>query len=261
MSAARDSVPLIKSADRTIAIIETVAAGGRRLALGDLADRLGYPKSSLHGLLRTLQARNWLSTDETGQLYGLGVRALLPGAAYLAADEVVAASDGVLDWLSEQLGETVHLGCLEGAEIVYVAKRESTHPLRLVSAVGVRLPAHVTALGKMLLSELSRDDVDDVLPTVLAPRTTRSITDRDVLHAELEIVRCDGFAEDRGESTEGVHCFAVKVDHAHPARYAISCSVPMARLTAEHQDRVRSSLLEAHRRLAVGMGRTPSGGR
>jgi len=69
----------------------------------------------------------------------------------------------ILDDLARQFGETVHLGRLDGAHIVYLAKRESVHPLRLYSAIGRRLPAHATALGKALLAERPDDVVDEVL--------------------------------------------------------------------------------------------------
>ena len=123
------------------------------MALVELARELDIPKSSLHGILRTMIARGWVETDATGTRFGLGVRALQVGAAYLDSDDTVGLVASLLDELAQEFGETVHLGRLDGADVVYIAKRESMHPLRLFSAIGRRLPAHATALGKALLAQ------------------------------------------------------------------------------------------------------------
>ena len=94
-----------------------------------------------------------MRTDDTGSRFRLGMRALRVGAAYLDGDDTVGLIGGVLDELSRRFGETVHLGRLDGDQVVYLAKRESVHRLRLYSAIGRRLPAHATALGKALLAE------------------------------------------------------------------------------------------------------------
>ena len=80
----------VKSADRTLELLEALAAARQRPTLGELSLQLGIPKSSLHGVLRTMLARGWVRTDESGTRFGLGLRALQVGAAYLEADPGVA---------------------------------------------------------------------------------------------------------------------------------------------------------------------------
>ena len=172
----------VKSAGRALDVLEALADSPGRRSLMELARDLGIPKSSLHGILRTLTQRGWVETDETGTRFRLGLRALQVGAAYLAADDVVGLVSGALDELSRRFGETVHFGRLDGAYVVYLAKRESVHPLRLYSAIGRRLPAHATALGKALLPQ--RDDYEELLTWPLPALTPRTITDRERLRAE-----------------------------------------------------------------------------
>ncbi|GAA2401534.1 IclR family transcriptional regulator [Catellatospora methionotrophica] len=221
--------PPVKSADRTLELLEALAEGGPR-GLVELSRELDIPKSSLHGLLRTMSQRGWVEADATGTRFGLGVRALQVGAAYLDSGDSIELVNAALDALAERFGETVHLGRLDGPNVVYIAKRESAHPLRLFSAIGRRLPAHATALGKALLAARPDGEVDRLLEWPLAALTSHTITAPDALHAELDRIRDTGHAEDREENTEGIMCLAVAVPLRSPAVDAISVSVPLARL-------------------------------
>lgn len=119
--------------------------------------------------LSVLEYRGWLSAEDSdaGARYRVGPQALAVRASYLRGDDIVRRSSAVLDQLSLNHGETVHLGELNGIEIMYLAKRDARHSLRLVSGVGVRLPAYATALGKMLPAE---PDLDAMPSILLRPR-------------------------------------------------------------------------------------------
>ncbi|MET7400352.1 IclR family transcriptional regulator [Dactylosporangium sp. NPDC005572] len=243
----------VKSADRTLEILEVLAAGGPR-TLGDLARDLGIPKSSLHGILRTIAQRGWIETDPTGTRFGLGLTALRVGAAYLDTDDVVALLGAALDELSATFGETVHLGRLDGADVVYVAKRESKHPLRLYSAIGRHLPAHATALGKALLAGLPPAAVGAALPGVLPRLTANTITDLPALHAELGAVRARGYAVDNGENTEGIVCVARALPLSDPPADAISVSIPQSRVGPDTVAAVAAALETAVDRVTAASG-------
>lgn len=235
----------VKSAGRTLEVLEALAVTPDRRSLVDLARELGIPKSSLHGILRTLVQRGWVETDETGTRFRLGLRALQVGAAYLDSDDTVGLLATVLDRLSREFGETVHLGRLDGSHVVYLAKRESVHPLRLYSAIGRQLPAHATALGKALLAERPDESVDRMLAWPLAALTPHTITGRAALHDALAAVRACGYATDREENTEGIVCFAVAVPLQEPAVDAVSLSVPAARLAPDSEERIVAALRRA----------------
>lgn len=234
----------VKSAARVLEVLEVLATTGP-LNLRDLAVHLQVPKSSMHALLRTMQWRGWLETDATGTLYGLGVRSLLAGSAYVDSDVVVRQTGPVLDQLAQQTGETVHLGRLEGSDVVYLAKRESTHPLRLFSSVGRRLPAHSVALGKALLAEMTPDAALACLPPQLQAMTPHTITDPERLLDNLEEVRRSGYAVDAEESASGLRCFAVALRQRSATRDAISISVPVARLRDGRDEEIVELLLQA----------------
>jgi DNA-binding IclR family transcriptional regulator len=224
-----DGFQPVKSADRALDVLEALAQEGH-LSRAELGQRLRIPKSSLHGILRTLEQRDWVELDPSRSLYHLGVRSLIVGASFVDEDLVVARTASLLDSLAAATGETVHLGRLQADEIVYMAKRESVHPLRMFSAVGRRLPAYATALGKSLLALRSDVEICEILPDELTPLTPNTIRHRDELLARLEEVREQGYAVDHEEAAVGLRCFAVALPMRAPSVNAISLSVPVARL-------------------------------
>ncbi|GAA4038713.1 IclR family transcriptional regulator [Nonomuraea soli] len=238
----------VKSAARALDILEDLAANGPA-SLHVLATRMGLPKSSLHALLRTMQARGWIETDATDTLYALGIHSLLVGSAYLDGDLIVGRTAPLLDELARATGETVHLARLEGGHVVYTAKRESVHPLRMFSAVGRRLPVYSTALGRAILAEMDDERARALLPAVLDPVTPHTNTDPERLIGLLAEVRRDGYAVEHEESCIGLACIAVALPFTQPGRYAISVSVPLARLDDESRKNVVEQLLAARQSL------------
>jgi len=235
----------VKSADRTVQILELLAEHPQPMPLSELQRELRVPKSSLHNLLQTLVSRGWLETSSSGTHYSIGLRALRVGAAYLERDPLVAAAGPVLGELRSMLDETVHLARLDGCDIVYLASRESAHHLRSSSRIGRRLPAHSTALGKVLLASRAPAQVDALLPARLVALTPDTITDRTELQAELAEIRVRGYSFEQGQNTPGLACIAIAVAGKHPATDAISCSVPQVRLTDAHRDQIIAALTQA----------------
>ncbi len=241
----------VKSADRTLDVIETLADSEHHRTLGELSTELSIPKSSLHAILRTMAQRGWVELDGSGTRFGLGLRALRTGTAYVDRDDMVARVQPILDWLSAELEETAHLGRLDGSDVVYLAKRESPHPIRLYSAIGRRLPAHATALGKSVLATRTNSAVDQLLPSDLVALTPSTITDRAALMSELDRCRRDGYAVDRSENSDDVRCYAVALSPRNGDLHtdAVSVSIPLFRLSDALAERTIACLLEVNERL------------
>ncbi|MFF4311092.1 IclR family transcriptional regulator [Streptomyces sp. 900105755] len=237
----------VKSAARTVELLELLAARGDRPArLQELADGLGVPRSSMYALLQTLIARGWVRTDTTGSLYGIGIRTLLTGTSYLDSDPRVRLVRPYLDEASEALGETIHLGRLDGPDVAYLATRESHEYLRTISRVGRRLPAHAGALGKALLAERPDAGLPAGPYRSLTPHTH---TTPDTLAADLAGIRARGYSIDREESVLGITGYGFALRYDALAQDAISCSVPVTRLTPEHEDRIVAVMQEIRIRI------------
>jgi DNA-binding IclR family transcriptional regulator len=241
-----------KSAVRTIQILERLAEGSTHPGptLAELARDLEVPKSSLHVVVQTLIRRGWVERDDAGRL-GIGVRAVRIGMAYVDNDPVVAVTEPVLDDLVAELDETVHLGRLDGIDIVHLARRDSTQQLRLVSEVGRRVPAYTTALGKALLAALPDDELNDHLPARLEPLTEATITSRRRLKAELGEIRERGWSSEEGENESGIACVAVTLPLAQPPQDALSCSVPVTRFGPQRQQQLLAALMRARDTIAA----------
>lgn len=250
-----DEPGLVKSAERTVRILETLAASPARLTLTELQERVGYPRSSLHALVRTLRELKWIETDDSGSAFGIGPHALLSGTAYLDKDPALPYAYEVLEDLRAEVGYTVHFARRDEAHVLYLASRESRESTRVVSRVGRRLPAHLTALGQALLAELTRDEIDAMLVEPLEVYTEHTIDSRERLHRELELVRSRSWAFEREQGTPGVACVACVVDYRIPATDAISCSMPAALAEGEELTRVTDAVVRHTRKLAATLRR------
>jgi DNA-binding IclR family transcriptional regulator len=155
--------------------------------------------------------------------------------------------------------ETVHVAVLDGADVVYIAKVDSTHPVRMVSAAGRRLPAHCTGVGKMLLAGLTRDALDARCPRdrELPGMTPRSITSPARLRAHLDDIRESGLSYDECESNEAVFCVAAPVyDHTGETVAAMSISAPSIRWNDERRDEWSGLIRRGAAELSQRLGHT-----
>jgi DNA-binding IclR family transcriptional regulator len=155
-------------------------------------------------------------------------------------DEIAAATE-----------ETVHLGRLEGPDVIYTAKRESKHPLRMHSAVGRRLPAYATSLGRAMLAEQPEDVRAALIPAKIEPLTSHATTDRGTLLAIIEKAKQVGYAEESEESCLGVRCFGVALPFSRASIDALSVAVPISRLDKAREDYIIESLLSVKARLSA----------
>jgi len=239
----------VKSAERTVRILETLAAAPSRLTITELQERMGYPRSSLHALIRTLRELKWVEADEAGVRFGVGPHALLSGTAYLDRDPALPYAQETLEDLRGEIGHTIHYARRNDWDVLYLASRESRGSVRVVSRVGRRLPVHITALGQALLAELTPGEVLAMLPPELEKYTPNTITERAPFYAKLEEVRTQGYAVEMEQGTMGISCVAAAVRYRIPATDAISCSM-RAEVAEREIPRVAAALTEHTQRLA-----------
>lgn len=217
---------MVKSAERTLALLDYVAEMGQ-VRFQDVV-AFGIPKASAHGLLQTMVDSGWLEYSETDRRYQLGLHAWQIGNAYDGHRGLVEAASEAMGMLVARLGETVQLARLEGIENVYIGIRESPHPMRMASSVGMRLHAHATGIGKALLSTLSDAEVSRRLSAVALPRLTdNTVTDVAEILRIIDRVRHLGFAVDDEEFIAGCRCVAVPLVSETETGVAAALSVTM----------------------------------
>lgn len=236
-----DSGGPVRSVSRALDVLEAMAEIAEPVTLSEIARLIDtVPRSTLHDILRTLQAKGWVEAAGDGPHYNLTIKTLQLGRSYLDTSKSFAGYERILDAVAERIDETVHLGRLFGTSIVYIGKRDPSHAIRLYSAVGRSLPAHATALGKSLLARMPDADLEELLPENLEPITEQTIVNRGKLLLDLAEVRERGYAVDNEESMDGVLCYAVALSD----RESVSVSMLKWRTRPEDRDMIIETLLD-----------------
>ena len=242
MSAAQSSP--VKSALRTLDVLEFVVAHPGGVVARDIAGGLEIPLSSLSYLLATLTEREYLVRE--GRRYSAG-----PSLARLGTDRAKLSLEDrvtpIVRALAAELDETASFMVREGWRARIVASRSSAQALRYAIAPGETKPLHVLAGGKAILSELSDTQLETYLEETRGARdrlTENTITDRAPLRKQIACYREQGFATAVEESTVGISSIAraVRVDGTEGA---FSLAVPSIRFLPELQDRADRALARA----------------
>lgn len=233
----------VKSATRTLDILEYVVAQGRAVSAVEIATALNIPLSSLSYLLGTLIERRYL--DRAGRLHTPGpalARLQVQPRGTTLADRVSPRVRAI----SQQLHETAAFFIRQGHEMEAIAASEaSSHALRYTVEVGRRLPLHAFAAGKAVLATFSEAELADYFATVERPAfTPQTMTDEAVLREEIARIRTRGFARTQGEFTPGIVGLGRAVLAADGSLLgAFSVAVPAARMTPELEERTGELLI------------------
>ncbi|HEU4997920.1 MAG TPA: IclR family transcriptional regulator [Lapillicoccus sp.] len=235
----------IESVDNALRLL-LLFAEHPRIRLTDASSYLGVASSTAHRLLAMLQYRGFVRQEMPSRAYVPGGALGTIAAAVVRQSNVPALARPVLEHLNRELGETVHLGRLDGDQVRYLDAIESGQAVRVASRVGRLVPAHCTSTGKAMLSSLPVDVVHALYPQeTLDGVTSRSIRERRVLDRQLRTARQRGYAVSDGESEDGVVSVAVPVTGSDGALYGLNVSVPAQRMSPAMRRRVVSALLGA----------------
>lgn len=247
---------LVPAVARALDVLELFLESEAPLSAPDVMRRLGLPRTTVHELVTTLAARSYLvaAPDQPGR-YRLGVRTYQLGSRYAEQLDLAAEGRQVAREVAQTCDETVHVAILEDTDVIYIAKVDSTHAVRMVSAAGRRLPAHCTSVGKMLLASLPEAELDARLGGELAAMTPDSITDPAALRTALAAIRARGTAFEHRESNPDVSCVAAPVrDGSGRVVAALSISVPVIRWTEARETELAELALKGAGDLSVRLG-------
>ena len=251
----------VKSLVKAMTLLDVVGKNREGISIAVLSQKLKIGKSTVHRLLATLRDFNLVYFDPLTSNYSLGAKILQWSESVTRQNLLLRLGIPVVRKLAEQSGETVNLAVLEGTEVMYLAQQESASTLRISPEIGVRLPSHCTALGKILLSDLSGQEFSNLFDGAarLKALTANSITDSGQLWEHLQKVRQERVAYDFEEAFEGGICVGALVrNHTGRGVAALSTSMPKQRLNGERLMRLREYVLEACEDLSTQLGYSPS---
>lgn len=250
---------LVPALVRGMAILEGVAAAREPQTGAELSRMTGLPRTTVHDLTQTLVELGYLKVaDSKLHSYALGTRLLSLSNAYIDGFDLARAAGPVVDRLRDVAKETVQVAILDGSDVLYIAKAESLSVVRLISEVGRRIPAHLTAVGKILLAHLDSRALGTLFAGVveLPTMTANSVRSVSQLTAILPTIRAQGWAEDYCESNPAVACVAVPItDQAGQSVAGLSVSVPVHRWSQDYRDHLTVQLRAAAADLVIPQSR------
>jgi DNA-binding IclR family transcriptional regulator len=219
-----DSVPAARSRDQqvpaaenTLRILSHLARRPAPVAASAIARELALPRSTVYHLLTTLAAHGFVLHFREEQRWGLGTSAFELAGGYARQQPLARLGRPLVANLSDRLGESAHLAVMSGSDVLYIVEERAPRRQALVTDVGVRLPAHLTASGRAMLAALPREQVRALYPSASAfpDRTGRGPRRPAELRELLREVRVRGYATEDGEVAEGLRSVGAAVrDHA-----------------------------------------------
>ncbi|MFO7698521.1 MAG: IclR family transcriptional regulator [Anaerolineae bacterium] len=248
-------MPVVNSVTKALDILELFSSEGTWLTLGEMASRLGFPRSTTHALLQTLVSRGYIEKTDDGR-YALGTGVIPLTQAVRVNVELRDRAAPLLRELAIVCHESVYLTVLDRDHVLYIYAIETPQRLLARTAVGDRVTPHCTAVGKAMLSTLTDDQVISILNrTGLARYTPNTITDIEALLADVDLTRRLGYAVDEQEHEIGIRCVGAPILGAQKGVVgACSVSGGMDLDQADFASRVVQTAQEISRR----MGYVPS---
>lgn len=249
-----------KSVEKALTIIEIMAKNSKPMRLQEISRKAGLPASTAMRFLNTLAKRNYVSQDHDSLRYALTLK-LCNVAGQISFDssmrELIRPR---LSELAEVCGESACLAIKDDDEVVYIDVVDGPDfMLRTLQRIGKRAPLHSTGVGKCLLLDYDRQELEEFAQrSGLAKLTENTITEIDELYSELLHVREIGYAIDNEECEYGVRCIAMPVrDYTKRVVASVSISGPATRLTYRKIERIAPEMQRIAARMSQELGLEP----
>lgn len=213
-------------------LLEALSDSPRGLSTTEMAALTGLPKQTVHRVVRQLEALGLILRQLGSDRFAVAGRLRRLGRAALMASDQTQVTGQVLSALVAQIGETCNIGALDGNEVIYVDRVECHWPLRVQLRPGSHVPAHCTAIGKLLLAHLPTAAFKRLLPRLPLTRyTPNTLTTPEALDHALADIRDQGYSVNMEEDSLGLAALAVPIRDADGAVCAgLAVHAPTARL-------------------------------
>ena len=250
----------IEALARGLDILSLFSAERPSLSLSQIVELLQLNKSTVYRVLSTLESMGYLEQDQVTRQYRPGVKVLQLGFTAINTLELRQIARPYLEKLSQEVGETVSLAALDGFRTIYVDRIRNQSIVGVVLGVGSSLPAHCTALGKVLLAGLPADELNNLLSThELNAYTPKTLTTKKSLSTELQKIRAQGYAIDDEELASGLRAASAPVrDLSKRTVAAVNVTGATLRITYERlTDEIIPALVNTTNQISTALGYFP----
>ncbi|WP_234497478.1 DNA-binding transcriptional regulator KdgR [Vibrio maritimus] len=236
--------------------ILSALAEQKEIGVSELSHRLMMSKATTYRFLQTMKTLGFVEQEGEADKYALTLKLFEVGSKALEHVDLVDLANKEMLNIIKSINETVHLGAIDEDSIIYLHKIDSSYNLRMHSRVGRRNPLYSTAIGKVLMSHMSEEEVRSLLAGVEFKKHTEHTHENiEPLIEELNLVREQYFGEDNEEQEPGLRCIAVPVyDRFGDAIAAISVSFPTIRFDEEKKQEYIALLHAAGRNVSEHLG-------
>jgi DNA-binding IclR family transcriptional regulator len=251
---------LVQTIERASFILDILGQNPQGISIRELSTKIKLPKGTTHRLLSSLSYFGYVRQDPKTRNYLLGLKLVELGQLLLGQLDIRKEAEPFLRDLAERTKETVHLVFLDRNEIVYIDKVETDQNpsgLKMASRVGLRNPAHSSAVGKVLLAHFPEEELKNFIKEKgLAKRTGNTIVDPTQLKEHLKSVRAQGYAIDDEENEKGIRCVAAPIyNEVGKTVAAISISGPAFRITKKViQEPLKKEVMETALKVSQRLG-------
>lgn len=244
----------VASVDRAIELLFLLEDSPRDLGVTELAKVLGVQKSTVHNLLQTLMARDFVRQTDSGR-YTLGFRLMRIGHAAAERLDIRRLALPILHELAAEANEYVLLAVLNKEEITIVENVAPPRTTFIVPRFDYCNAFHSSALGKIFLAFGPTERQQRLINLDLPRHTASTLVDKGVLTAEIEQIRAQGYAVSCNETLEGVTCIGAPIFNVHgKVEAAVSVSSASARLTADRHVEIAEVLKEKAAAISKNLG-------
>ena len=219
----------VPAATRTLQVLKFLASQPEPVALDRIAKAVGMPRSTAYHLINAMMDEGFVVHLADESRYGLGVSAYEVGQGFSRQAPLQRLARRPLASLVDDLGQSAHLAVMHGRDVLYVLEERAPGRPPLVTDVGVRLPAHLTASGRAMLAALPAVQVRALFPDkdAFVQRYGDGPASLSALRSMLVVTRADGFAREEGSVTPGFSSVAVPVlDHNSLPIAAVAVTYP-----------------------------------
>ena len=208
-----DTKPIVPvhSLGKAMQLLDLLLASRRPLSLAELTELSGFPKSTVYTLLSSMRAYSYIEQRPDGKYY-LGIRMYECGRAVSAQWDISQAARPYLERLAELTGACAVVTYLKDGHIIHLDQCAGRVGVQVLSEVGIRLPIHATAQGKLFLAGCKDAEVRALLGAHSLPAfTPHTLTSAEEVLAQLPRIRSDGYAVENGEYKIGLRAVCAPV--------------------------------------------------